>query len=178
MQSCLQCKHARAFFSFLCLRKGGIICCCIWEKNFTAYENGCVYNTKHRYVSRGCYLLYEKIVEYPTSEASKGETRTVEQNYKYQSEANGTAIKLDLSLDERNEFSGKTPLRYNFNIAHMISKDLVLLYSARFSCFSHQDLKYPTLARIVKNPRKFWARKPKRQAVNSGIRRRLPPVTA
>ena len=55
------------------------------------YEHGYVYITKHGYVLRRYYLLCQTFDEHPTSEARKGETRRVEQNYKWpeRSDENG-----------------------------------------------------------------------------------------
>ena len=49
------------------------------KKYFTENDHGYVYITKHNYVIRRCCLLFETLVEHPTSGVSKNESHWVEQ---------------------------------------------------------------------------------------------------
>ena len=50
------------------------------KKDFTEYDHGYVYITNYRSVLRRFYLICEMLVQHPTSGASKGEARRVEQH--------------------------------------------------------------------------------------------------
>ena len=100
----LRCKCVRAIFLLV-----------LSKKDFTEYEHGYVYITKHRYVIRRYYLLCETLVELPTRfvEASrKGEARRAEQSYSWQERRERNGYIADLLLSGRSELNDKSGIYY------------------------------------------------------------------